>query len=143
MITVVAALIESDGKLLVCQGRRGSTFELLWEFPGGKARSGESLEAALARELREELGVTATIGAAIYRTTHHYAEMSEPIELVCFWASAPPNKIRNRVFERIEWRAPETLPELEFLPADRELIEMLAKGEVVPKSAERPARRTL
>ena len=51
---VVAALIEHEGKVLVCQRRRGSAFELLWEFPGGKRRPDETLEAALARELAEE-----------------------------------------------------------------------------------------
>ncbi len=142
MITVVAALIEHDGTLLVCQRRRGSAFELLWEFPGGKTRPGESLEAALARELREELGLTATIGPEVYRTRHHYAEMSEPIELVFFSASAPRDEVRNRVFERIEWHAPDTLPEMDFLPADRELIEMLAKGKYEARSAEHPARRS-
>ena len=57
MLTVVAALIESDGRVLVCQRRRGDRFALLWEFPGGKVEPGEELSAALARELREELGV--------------------------------------------------------------------------------------
>ena len=62
MLTVVAALIEFEGKLLVCQRPRGSKFELMWEFPGGKAEAGETLEAALVRELREELGVVARVG---------------------------------------------------------------------------------
>ncbi|MFZ0981105.1 MAG: NUDIX domain-containing protein [Candidatus Acidiferrales bacterium] len=130
MLTVVAALIESEGKLLVCQRRRGSAFELLWEFPGGKRRPDETLEAALARELEEELGVAARIGREIYRTQHRYAEMSEPIELIFFAASAPPAQIRNLIFERIEWREPHSLPALNFLPADRELIEKLTSGEI-------------
>jgi 8-oxo-dGTP diphosphatase len=130
MLTVVAALIESEGKLLVCQRRRGGAFELLWEFPGGKKKPGETLETALERELREELGVTARIGNELYRTRHKYAEMAEPIELVFFLANADPNKMRNLVFEQIEWRSPETLRELNFLPADRELIEKLAGGKL-------------
>jgi 8-oxo-dGTP diphosphatase len=130
MLTVVAALIESDGKLLACQRRRDSAFELLWEFPGGKARPDETLEAALARELAEELGVTAKIGREIYRTQHRYPEMNEPIELIFFAASVPPAQIRNLIFERIEWREPRSLRDLNFLPADRELIEKLAKREI-------------
>ena len=128
MLTVVAALIESGGKLLVCQRRRRGAFELMWEFPGGKKKPGETLEAALERELHEELGVAAQIGPEVYRTRHEYAEMTEPIELVFFLAYADPNAMRNIVFERIEWRKPETLPELNFLPADRELIDKLATG---------------
>ena len=128
MLTVVAALIEAKEKLLVCQRRRGGAFELMWEFPGGKKKPAETLEEALARELREELGVTAQIGREVYRTRHQYAEMLQPIELVFFVASADPAEMVNRVFENIEWRMPESLRELNFLPADRELIEKLASG---------------
>ncbi len=69
MLTVVAALIQSEGKLLVCQRRRGSKFELLWEFPGGKVEPGETLEYALERELREELGVAARIGLEVHSSS--------------------------------------------------------------------------
>jgi mutator protein MutT len=129
-LTVVAALIADDGKLLVCQRKRGGAFELMWEFPGGKKKIEETLEMALARELREELGVTAKIGREVYRTRHQYVEMSEPIELIFFVAEAIPSDMRNRVFENIEWRTPESLCELKFLPADRELIEMFTSGKL-------------
>ncbi len=130
MQTVVAALIESQGKLLVCQRRRGDKFELMWEFPGGKAESGEPLEAALIRELREELGATAEIGPEVYRTRHQYAEMREPIELVFFVARVVRGEIRNCVFEAIAWRELGSLPDLDFLPADRDLIARLAAGDL-------------
>lgn len=127
---VVAALIEADGRLLVCQRRRGTAFELQWEFPGGKVQPGESLEAALARELQEELSVSARIGPEIYRTSHRYAQMPDPVELVFFTARIAPEQIQNRVFERIEWRAPNKLNELPFLEADRELLHLLAAGKL-------------
>ncbi|HWG59077.1 MAG TPA: NUDIX domain-containing protein [Candidatus Acidoferrales bacterium] len=130
MLTVVAALIESQGKILACQRRRGAKFELQWEFPGGKVQPGESLESALARELAEELAISAAIGPEIHRARHHYAEMREPIEIVFFHARADVTGLRNCVFERIEWRAPAELPQLDFLPADRELIERLATGAI-------------
>jgi len=128
MLIVVAALIEAEGKLLVCQRKRGSTLELFWEFPGGKKKPEENLEQALTRELREELGVHARIGREIYRTNHRYTEMSEPIEIIFFLASAQPAAMENRVFEQILWCDPESLPTLAFLPADRDLIEKLAAG---------------
>jgi 8-oxo-dGTP diphosphatase len=128
MLTVVAALIESGGKLLVCQRRRDDTFALMWEFPGGKVKPDESLPAALERELREELGAKSRIGPEVFRTCHQYAELSEPIELVFFAAALEPPEVRNLVFEQIAWREPASLPELNFLPADRELIEKLATG---------------
>ncbi|MGA8767076.1 MAG: NUDIX domain-containing protein [Candidatus Acidiferrales bacterium] len=130
MLTVVAALIEFEGKLLVCQRRRGSRFELQWEFPGGKVESGESLENALARELQEELGVTARIGLEVHRLQHQYAGTGMPFELVFFAASAAPGEIQNLQFEQIEWRELKSLPELSFLEADRDLIAKLASGEI-------------
>jgi 8-oxo-dGTP diphosphatase len=130
MVTVVAALIEWSGKLLVCQRRRGDRFELMWEFPGGKKKPEETLQQALARELDEELGVSARIGPEMYRTRHEYAEMREPIELVFFAAQANPEEMQNRVFERIQWRPASSLGELNFLPADRELIAKLSDGSL-------------
>jgi 8-oxo-dGTP diphosphatase len=128
MLKVVAALIEQQGRILACQRSRGGRFELMWEFPGGKMEPGETPEQALTRELWEELGVTATIGREVYRTTHLSTETREPFELIFFAAQVPPSEIQNREFEQIVWREPETLPELNFLAADRELIAKLASG---------------
>jgi 8-oxo-dGTP diphosphatase len=128
MVKVVAALIESDGRLLVCQRRRGDRFGLLWEFPGGKVEPGEALPQALARELNEELGVDAPVGPEVYRTVFHYREMQNTTEIVFFAAAARPAEVKNLAFEQIEWRAPQTLGELDFLPADRELVGQLAAG---------------
>src|ERR1700677_158690 len=105
MLSVVAAVIESGGNILVCQRRRGDTFGLMWEFPGGKVKHGETQEQALERELHEELGTTAEVGQELFRTTHRYAELSEPIELTVFSASLNPDLIRNLAFETMEWRA--------------------------------------
>jgi 8-oxo-dGTP diphosphatase len=132
VLTVVAALIESNGKLLVCQRKRGDTFELMWEFPGGKLKPGESPAEALARELEEELGVASEIGAEVMRARHQYAQMSEPIELIFLRARITGGTIENHVFESIEWREAQTLPELNFLPADRDLIHLLATGKLKP-----------
>jgi len=87
MVTVVAALIEQSARMLICQRSRNGSFPLSWEFPGGKVEPGESLPEALARELREELGVASIIGAEQYRTRHSYAhqpELADGLELVFF-----------------------------------------------------------
>lgn len=136
MLTVVAGLIEAEGKILVCQRRRGDTFEFMWEFPGGKLQMGERPEEGLARELREELAVEAVVGAEVFRTRHRYADMSEAIELLFFAVVVEPTAVRNIVFESTEWRTAETLGDLNFLPADREFVEKLARREIV---ARRPA----
>jgi 8-oxo-dGTP diphosphatase len=135
MKTVVAALIESGGKLLVCQRRRTDSFGLMWEFPGGKLEPGETPAQAIARELHEELGVIARIGREIYRTRHQYSELAEPIDLIFFAATVSPAEIRNLAFEAMEWRDPSDLANLNFLPADRELVEKLRSGTLkVPRA---------
>jgi 8-oxo-dGTP diphosphatase len=134
MIAVVAAVIESGGKVLVCQRRRGNTFGLMWEFPGGKVKRGETPEQALARELQEELGTVTEIGPELFHTTHRYAELSEAIELTFFSASLDPDSVRNLAFETMEWRAPQMLIDLDFLPADREFVAMFVRNT----SARRP-----
>jgi 8-oxo-dGTP diphosphatase len=124
---VVAALIEADGKLLVCQRRRTDSFGLMWEFPGGKLEPGETPAQALARELHEELGVAAQIGPEVFRTHHQYSELGEAIDLIFFSATVAAADIRNQAFETMEWRRPQTLHELNFLPADREFVAMLSR----------------
>lgn len=130
MLTVVAALIEFEGKLLVCQRRRGSKFELQWEFPGGKREAGETLQNALARELQEELGVAARIGPEVFRLQHQYRESGEPFELVFFAAGVASGEIQNLEFERVEWCEPAALPQLNFLAADTDLVAKLTSGEI-------------
>jgi 8-oxo-dGTP diphosphatase len=125
MLTVVAAIIESDGRLLACQRRKDAAFALKWEFPGGKVKQGESPQAALARELREELGASATIGAELYRTRHKYPEMKEELELTFFEVTVNPAEISNLVFEQILWATRRELSNLDFLAADRDLIARL------------------
>src|ERR1700720_4541019 len=72
MKRVVAAVIEQDGKLLVCQRTRHQTMPLKWEFPGGKIEEGEQPRDALRRELDEELGIDAKIGEEVSRIVHEY-----------------------------------------------------------------------
>jgi hypothetical protein len=70
------------------------------------------------------------VGEEVFRTRHRYAEMSEEIELIFFSAAVEPRSVRNIVFENMEWRTPETLSELNFLPADREFVGKLARREI-------------
>ena len=69
---VVAALIVRNGKILICQRTRHQPMPLKWEFPGGKVEPDESPENALFRELEEELGIRAKIGAKITTVRHYY-----------------------------------------------------------------------
>lgn len=131
MITVVAALITRDAKLLVCQRRRDDTYALQWEFPGGKVEPGESLPQALVRELQEELGVSATIGKELFRASHRYKDSKTELVLVFFEAlvdAAAP--LQNLVFERFEWADPAALPRYDFLQADKEFVNLLASKSI-------------
>lgn len=130
-LIVVAALIESDGRILACQRRKNDAFGLKWEFPGGKARKNETPAQALARELKEELGVDAIIGDEIYRTRHRYAELAREIELIFFTASASKSEMRNLAFQEMRWVKPEELAALDFLPADREFISKVASRSAI------------
>lgn len=128
-MVVVAAIIVRDGRVLACQRRRGGKFALKWEFPGGKVLRGETPEAALKRELHEELNIRAKIGAEIFRVRHRYAEMPEEVELIFFSAQIESEKLENRIFEKLAWAEPAKLLELDFLEADRELVDKLARQE--------------
>jgi len=68
----VAALIVRDRKVLICQRAQDQPMPLKWEFPGGKVEPGEEEAAALQRELREELGISATIEEKVTSIQHHY-----------------------------------------------------------------------
>ena len=133
MLHVVAAVIErSDRRLLIGQRRRGDTSPLKWEFPGGKVRTGESFEQALARELSEELGVTLSKSAEIASIRHRYANTSEELEIHFFAAQFAEADISPRVFEQVAWVLPRELSQYDFLAANRQLLAQLATGRIKP-----------
>ena len=140
MITVVAALIEKDGQLLICQRRADGMFPLKWEFPGGKVKIGEAPQKALARELAEELAVDAEVGPEVWRARHRYPEHADDLELIFYEATLQdPSQVRNLSFERIVWVNREELLEFDFLPADRELVVLLASaGRQNPRGKRHP-----
>jgi len=103
---------------------------LQWEFPGGKIEAGESPEQALARELREELGIEATIGPLITRIRHNYRH-GGAVDLQFFAVRDYSGELENRIFAQLRWARLEDLPEYDFLPADRGLIRDLASGKLL------------
>ena len=129
MIQVVAAIIERDGRVLICRRPRGKVFAGKWEFPGGKMRPSETPQRALERELREELGVAARAGDVIQTVRYPYAEMSAPVR-VWFLRATLEGWPRNLAFERVVWARREELPRYDFLSADRRVIAALVRGEI-------------
>jgi len=130
---VVAAIIErSDRRLLIGQRKRDDTSALKWEFPGGKVRDGESPEAALARELQEELDARLVKSVELGRVRHHYAGTPEELESRFFAVAIADTDLTPRVFEQIAWALPKELGDYDFLAANRELIAQLATGRIKP-----------
>ena len=125
MLTVVAALIERDGRMLICQRAEGQRHAGKWEFPGGKMEAGETPPEALRRELEEELAIDAVIGEEVERYTYAYPG-KPPILLVFFRVTEFSGQMRNLVFARIEWADPKDLPAYDFLEGDVAFVSRIA-----------------
>jgi 8-oxo-dGTP diphosphatase len=123
-VEVVAALIQDErGRYLITRRRGGSHLAGMWEFPGGKREPGESLEAAMRRELAEELSASFTVGEKVETVRWDYPERTVVIHF--YRCRRESGTIEPREAQAMEWVAPERLRELEFPPADRELISRL------------------
>jgi 8-oxo-dGTP diphosphatase len=130
MKQVVAALIIKNDTILICQRTHDQTLPLKWEFPGGKIEPGEAQEAALRRELEEELGIQATIGAKVATIAHTYGNASA-VELHFFVVTEFTGKIENRIFHDVRWAEKTDLPTYDFLEADVALVRDIAAGRLV------------
>lgn len=127
---VAAALIVRDGEVLIGQRRADQPMALLWEFPGGKIEPGESPQQALARELKEELGIEAVVGAAVTRIRHNYRH-GGAVDLQFFVVREFTGELDNQIYEQIRWVKLQELGGYEFLAADRGLVKDLAAGKLL------------
>ena len=124
-IVVVAAVVERDGGFLLTLRPRGTHLEGHWEFPGGKCEPGETHEAALAREMREELDVEVRVGALVHAVTHAYPERTVELHsYACELAGEPTPMIG----QQMRWVARADLASLPFPEADADLITRLVAG---------------
>ncbi|SPE36081.1 NUDIX hydrolase [Candidatus Sulfopaludibacter sp. SbA3] len=125
MVQVVAAIIEREGRILICRRTKEQSHALQWEFPGGKLEPGESPEQALARELEEELGVREAAGAEITRYEYSYPGRN-PILLIFFRVTHFVGAPANLIFHEMRWEPPARLLEFDFVEGDLQFIRGLA-----------------
>jgi len=119
--TVVAAVIERADQILIAQRKRTGQHPLKWEFPGGKVEAAETPEAAVVRELQEELAIQASVGPEIGRYEFQY-QGSWPIMLMFYRIVEFSGEPKNLNFEQILWTPRERLSDYDFLEGDAEFI---------------------
>lgn len=121
-IKVVAAVIKDGDKIFATQRGYGE-FKDGWEFPGGKVELGETPEAALAREIREELDTEIEVGRKIDCVEYDYPAFH--LSMDCFWAEVISGNLILKEHEAAKWLTKNELDSVDWLPADQGLVEKI------------------
>jgi len=124
-LVVAVALVDADGRVLLAQRPAGKALAGLWEFPGGKVHPGEAPEAALIRELKEELGIDVTEAclAPLTFASHRYESfhLLMPLYVCRRWNGT----VTPREGQALAWVRPHKLGDYALPPADKPLVAML------------------
>ena len=125
VLVAAVALIDADGRVLLAERPPGKHLAGLWEFPGGKVQEGETPEAALVRELAEELGIDVheSCLAPFTFASHAYPDfhLLMPLYVCRKWSGI----VTPREGQRLKWVRPSLLGDYEMPPADKPLVAML------------------
>jgi 8-oxo-dGTP diphosphatase len=125
VLVAAAALVDVDGRVLLARRPEGKRMAGFWEFPGGKIHPGEAPEAAVVRELKEELGldITESCLAPLTFASHPYEDfhLLMPLYVCRVWKGTP----RPREGQELKWMRPVAMAALPLLPADRPLVALL------------------
>ena len=123
-IEVVAAAIYQNGMVLAAQRGYGE-FKGGWEFPGGKIEPGETPEQAIIREIKEEMTATIEVREKLETVEYDYPDFH--LTMHCFWTTVKDGKLKLLEHEGARWVDKDTIHTVDWLPADIELVEQVAK----------------
>ena len=123
MTEVVAALIWDKDRFLICQRPANKARGLLWEFVGGKVEPGETPEAALIREIKEELNTTISIDQFLATVEYDYPEFH--LSMDCYWCSIVEGHLDLIEHESAMWLSRNHLRDVRWLPADILVVDHL------------------
>jgi len=132
VITVTAAVIEKNGKILIAKRKSGKRLGGLWEFPGGKKEADENPKEGLRRELHEEFGIQAEIGEFLVSHIHKYPHGT--IKLLSYRVLHLDGNIDLRDHEEVAWVEPKEFVKYEFAPADLPTIKYILENNIVLQS---------
>jgi 8-oxo-dGTP diphosphatase len=121
MIRVAVGVIRQNGKILLCQRKKGGRYGLKWEFPGGKLEQGEDVEQCLRRELREELGIEIEAIERVETMDAYYEDGGLFRVAYCF-ITGYEGQPRNNAFEQIRWVSAAELKSTDMLEGNRPFI---------------------
>lgn len=122
-IEVTAAVIRQDDKFLICQRAPEKSCGLLWEFPGGKIEPGETGEACIVRECREELGVEVFVERELEELYQEYPE--QIVHLYFYLCQIKNGVVDRREHKAIAWITKDQIESYMFCPADKKFLERL------------------
>ena len=131
-IHVTCAIIERDGLVLAAQRGASMRMPLKWEFPGGKIEPGEGAEASLHRELMEEMGLRLVVKRAMPPSTHRYPAFT--VKLYPFVCAIRSGEMTLNEHHAVVWLRPNDLPTLDWVEADREVVEAYRQSLPFPLS---------
>lgn len=130
-VRVVAGIVIENQELLVAQRTATQSFSLKWEFPGGKIEPGETPAEALVREFREELGIGVET-QGVYDHIRYPGREGRPIDVLFLFARRIEGEPQTLEVEAVKWVPLAVLDQVDFIPANRDVVRRLQKDRGGP-----------